>query len=242
MKRYFDSFVLSIVLYITLFGTLVYFLEEIEFSNKCSPVVKESRMLVSLLCVPKQKSIPKDFSEKKLSPRKVQKKKKSQKTVTKTKIKKAIKKKTEPIAKKVFKKQENSKPLTQELHIASMQKIKTDVLLKEKMIQQDRQKQREEEEELRKKQNIFFAKLREAINKNKHYPRTARRRNIQGEVTVKFLLLSNGSVKKIAFVKGHSIFKKSVKSAIEKSFPISVKDALFQFPKEFAITLNYVLR
>jgi protein TonB len=92
------------------------------------------------------------------------------------------------------------------------------------------------------KQKAFYSELRALINKNKTYPNSARRRSIQGDIEMKFSVTSDGNVGDIKRVHGHHIFEASAREAIEKSFPIRVEKELFSYPKEFKITLVYVLK
>lgn len=95
---------------------------------------------------------------------------------------------------------------------------------------------------LQHKQDIFIANLVERINSNKSYPNMARRRAIEGSIEVKFKILSDGDVREIEIVNGKSVFKKSAVQAIDRSFPMKIDSKLFNFPKEFKITIIYVLK
>jgi protein TonB len=92
------------------------------------------------------------------------------------------------------------------------------------------------------KQKAFMLKIRELINANKFYPKSARRRGIEGEVKLKFNILANGCVKSIKMLSGKNIFEKSAVQAVQKSFPIVMNEKLYNFPKEFSITLVYKLK
>jgi protein TonB len=92
------------------------------------------------------------------------------------------------------------------------------------------------------KRNLFIEQMRQAIDKNKIYPNSARRRAIEGEVKMSFTLQADGSVRDIQILLGKSIFEDSAKEAITKSFPLHGEKELFSFPKEFQITLVYTLK
>ncbi len=91
------------------------------------------------------------------------------------------------------------------------------------------------------KKNQFAAKVRQKINRNKKYPKIAKRRGMQGKVKVRFTILRNGNVGNIS-LKGPKVFHKSAKSAIKKSFPISTKNIPISLPKSFNLTLHYQLK
>ena len=68
----------------------------------------------------------------------------------------------------------------------------------------------------------FLNQIRGKIITNKKYPKMALRRHIQGSVTVKFDIDIMGNVKNIRFLNGKTILQKSVKNAIERSFPVNI--------------------
>jgi protein TonB len=92
------------------------------------------------------------------------------------------------------------------------------------------------------RQEMFLATLTKKINSNKYYPKSARRRGIEGEVEVAFQVCSNGNVDNITVISGHKAFKRSAIEAILKSFPIEVENSLFDFPCHFNVTLAYTLK
>lgn len=89
--------------------------------------------------------------------------------------------------------------------------------------------------------NHFLAMVRQRINRNKSYPRIARRRGMQGAVKVHFTILRNGNVGSIR-VSGPKVFHASAKSAVRKAFPISTKHAPMSLPATVNLTLRYQLR
>jgi len=89
--------------------------------------------------------------------------------------------------------------------------------------------------------NRFLATVRRRINQNKSYPRIAKRRGMQGSVRVRFTILSNGHVTNIS-ISGPKVFHRSARRAIEKSFPIRIKNVPFALPKTVNLTLHYQLR
>lgn len=92
-----------------------------------------------------------------------------------------------------------------------------------------------------KQKDLFLSKVRSRINKNKTYPKIAKRRGMQGSVRVSFTILRNGDVGKIS-VSGPKAFHKSAKNAVKRSFPISVQNVPISLPKNVSFTMNYRLR
>ena len=89
--------------------------------------------------------------------------------------------------------------------------------------------------------NQFLANIRAKINKHKSYPRIAKKRGMQGNVKVKFTILSSGKVGNIS-VTGPKVFHKSARNAVKSAFPINAKNAPITLPKSINITLRYQLR
>ena len=92
-----------------------------------------------------------------------------------------------------------------------------------------------------KQKSLFLSKVRSRINKQKKYPKMAKRRGMQGSVRVSFTIMNNGTVSNIR-VNGPKVFHKSAKRAVEKAFPISVKNVPISLPKSVSLNINYRLR
>ncbi|WP_294956448.1 energy transducer TonB [Sulfurovum sp.] len=89
--------------------------------------------------------------------------------------------------------------------------------------------------------NRFLSQVRARINRNKSYPRIAKRRGMQGSVNVHFTILPSGNVGHIA-VTGPKVFHASARKAIERSFPVNTKHIPVSLPKTVNLTLRYQLR
>ena len=89
--------------------------------------------------------------------------------------------------------------------------------------------------------NQFLANIRDKINKHKSYPRIAKKRGMQGNIKVKFTILSSGKVGNIS-VTGPKVFHKSARNAVKSAFPVNAKNAPITLPKSINITLRYQLR
>lgn len=89
--------------------------------------------------------------------------------------------------------------------------------------------------------NRFLSDIRNKIDRNKTYPHIAKRRGMQGSVKVSFTILPNGNVGNIN-VSGPNAFHNSAKEAVQKSFPVSVKNAPISLPQSVSFTMHYRLR
>jgi outer membrane biosynthesis protein TonB len=77
------------------------------------------------------------------------------------------------------------------------------------------------------KKQKYIELIKQAIAKNKKYPKVALRRNIQGDIQVNFIVSKDGLIKEIKIIKGKKVFYKAVKKAIIDSFPIDIDENIF---------------
>jgi protein TonB len=91
------------------------------------------------------------------------------------------------------------------------------------------------------RKNRFLAQIRQKINRNKSYPKIARRRGMQGVVKVRFTILANGNVGHIA-VNGPKVFHRSAQNAVKRAFPVNTANVPISLPKSVNITLRYKLK
>jgi protein TonB len=90
----------------------------------------------------------------------------------------------------------------------------------------------------------YFAMVRLRIEANKSYPRSARRRNIEGRVTVGFVLETDGRATSVKVVKSsrHSILDKAALEAVRRASPFPrPPEHLFHKPIPLRITVAFEL-
>lgn len=89
----------------------------------------------------------------------------------------------------------------------------------------------------------FLASLRSTIQNNLRYPSAARRRGMEGEVTVQFTLLAGGNIGSISILSGESIFHNAAKAAVESASGIVVpKNLTDALPLEINLGLEFNLK
>ncbi len=90
----------------------------------------------------------------------------------------------------------------------------------------------------------FLRNVRANIIANKRYPRIAKRRHIEGDIKVRFNIMKNGQVSNIRFINGKHIFYKSVKKAIEETFPLTIpSNVKNELPiMDVSLTLHFHIR
>jgi protein TonB len=88
----------------------------------------------------------------------------------------------------------------------------------------------------------YHAHLMRHIEEYKHYPRVARKRKIQGDISVMFTLLADGSIKNLAITGKRSALKKATEQAIQNAQPMPKPPGQLSMPMEITFKMNYSLR
>lgn len=88
----------------------------------------------------------------------------------------------------------------------------------------------------------FFASLRSTIQKHLRYPSAARRRGMEGDVDVRFVLESSGTIRNISIREGEEIFHNAAKMAVASASGVKVPETLASnFPTEIDLSLEFRL-
>lgn len=88
----------------------------------------------------------------------------------------------------------------------------------------------------------FFSSLRANIQNQLRYPPAARRRGMEGEVEIRFLLSSDGVINHISVQRGESIFHNAALAAVNAASGIDVPKSLTEsMPMEIELTLEFKL-
>jgi len=236
MNRYIKSFSLAAILYIGIFVSFLYSFEnESTLQNKQIKseelvkftIIQESAPeLIKKVVVKKtkpiiQKVVKKEKTTKKIKPIEKKKKEIIKKIVKKEiikkekQIKKIIPKKSETIVKKQIKKNKstvtNNKKHLEDNH-------------RKKMIQQK-----------------YYSSIKEAINKNKSYPRVAVKRGIEGMVKIKFTISKFGELISFNIIEGKRVFKNSISNAVKNSFPLTPPKGILSSNTQLSLMVNYRL-
>ena len=251
MNRYLLSFIITFILYISLFASYILYFNN-EPTNKTQKVENKRVSFNIIQNTPKKKepiekqSIKKQIVQEKIKPAKAKKIIKEKKVKPKKKIVKKIKKKVikkkkikktnkkvqkhiqKKIAKKVVKKElvkpvKNNKKQCETKNITTKTAQKKPTLVSNKLAKQK-----------------YFSQIKSLINKNKIYPKRAIKRGIQGVVNVEFTINKNGQLVSINNLDGKSIFFKSIKKAISKTFPFAPPKGLFK--KDMVLNLKLVYK
>lgn len=95
------------------------------------------------------------------------------------------------------------------------------------MIQQERQK--------------YLHQLMSHIESFKYYPRVARRRALEGEVKVSFMILGDGHYRQLSLDGRHSTLVKATRLALESAIPLPVPPKEIALSRQIEFTMSYSL-
>ncbi|MEJ2528888.1 MAG: TonB family protein [Gammaproteobacteria bacterium] len=72
-----------------------------------------------------------------------------------------------------------------------------------------------------KQRHAYLSSLIRKIERNKFYPRPARRRNLQGNIRVNVTVLCNGSIAGLSVSGGHKLLQEAAAKAVRKAAPFT---------------------
>ncbi len=250
-KSLFLSLLVHALILLSLFGVYKYAVSPAAF------VEEEKRVCVNLRCIKQQvEETPKKKTErKKVISEKKAKKIPQQKKVTSPKTQKTPKKikKKIPLKKQIKKKEETIKETKSEEKTKTEKRteqkvekkvekiVKNRTVAEENLHRQNRTKKTVEkkvsEEEAYLQENL--TQIAQLIKENLYYPRMARKRGIQGSVTVRFMLLKDATVVQITTISSSSgiLTRAAIKTIAELSgkFPKPKTDIMLSVPIQYSL-------
>ncbi|MFC1536256.1 TonB family protein [Pseudomonadota bacterium] len=102
-----------------------------------------------------------------------------------------------------------------------------DQQLKEGVLQRDRER--------------YLSSVMAHLEKHKWYPKAARRRGIEGEVSVSFMLLPDGSARDVVVEGAPSMLLAAAKEAVEKALPLPTPPANIHCPLACEFRMHFSL-
>jgi len=252
MSRYVTSFFIASFLYAAVISSLLYSsLVDINRTKKPPKakvvkihVIKQSKPVIKPKPIIKPKPKPKPIIKPKPKPKPIIKPKPKPKPIIKPKPK------PKPIIKPKPKPVIRPKPIVKPKPIIEQDRIEPikTIEVPEKIIEVTQEVKEEIKEEKKESRvdieflkKAYFDRVRSEINKHKIYPKRARRRGMQGDVKVCFLISKDGKFLYIKEIKGRKILKKSAIKAIKRSFPLKPENFLFKTDYEITVTIVYRL-
>ena len=88
----------------------------------------------------------------------------------------------------------------------------------------------------------YFSNLLTHIEGYKHYPRSARLRNIEGSINVSFRLFSNGSISGLVTKGGSLLLRRAAKRSVTKALPLPVCPPEIMCPMQVSYAMQFKLR
>ncbi len=94
---------------------------------------------------------------------------------------------------------------------------------------------------LQRERQQYLHKLLSHIESHKFYPRAARRRSIEGDVKVSFMLCGDGHYEKLTIDGGHRALVKAARQALEDSRPLPAPPEDIRVPEKIEFAMVYSL-
>jgi len=88
----------------------------------------------------------------------------------------------------------------------------------------------------------YITEVLNQIEKNKFYPRKARKRNIEGTVMITLAIDNNGQIASMKLSDSHKILRKAAEKAIQKTQPFSKPPPSLVSPKTVSFGMTYRFR
>lgn len=88
----------------------------------------------------------------------------------------------------------------------------------------------------------YLRSLMAHIESHKHYPLAARRRGIEGEVSVSFTLSEGGKAVNVKVAQGHRVLRKAVEDALAAAQPLPPPPAELELPYAISFSVQFHLR
>ncbi len=80
------------------------------------------------------------------------------------------------------------------------------------------------------------------IEGRKYYPRSARRRRVEGTVRVSFVLTRSGRVRDLRVREGHMLLRRAASAAVQGAAPLPPPPAYIQCPLRVDYRMQFELR
>ena len=233
------SLSIHILILLSLFGIYKYAFSSVK------PAEKEKRICVKLTCI-KQKAVveqkqkvqkPKPLHKKIVKKPDIHKKapvKKPKRVKKKVPLKKEIKKEEQKVVEKPVEPIKSVEPAQPQPQPQTEKKTE---VIENKIVANEISQKKMSDEEQYLEDNL--AKIAQLIKENLYYPRMARKRGIQGSVTVRFMLLKDATVIQITTISSSSgiLTRAAIKTIAELSgkFPKPKADLMLTVPIQYSL-------
>lgn len=87
----------------------------------------------------------------------------------------------------------------------------------------------------------YLSKILTIIEGNKYYPRIARRRGVEGNIHVSFMLKDNGYINGLDASGGPLLLRRAAKQAVKKSLPLPTTPTEIEYPMYVSYAMQFKL-
>jgi len=87
----------------------------------------------------------------------------------------------------------------------------------------------------------YLSKILTIIEGNKYYPRIARRRGLEGNILVSFLLKEDGYINGLDTSGGPLLLRRAAKTAVKKSLPLPTTPSDIEYPMHISYAMQFKL-
>lgn len=108
--------------------------------------------------------------------------------------------------------------------------------------QQATQSQQDMEQLQAQRKRDYLGVLLAHIEKHKFYPRTARRRGLEGDVPIRFMMLSDNNIKILQANGSHAVLQQAAKEAVTSALPFPTPPVDLSLPLMLEFSIRYQLR
>jgi protein TonB len=94
---------------------------------------------------------------------------------------------------------------------------------------------------LEQQRNEYLRRLLGHIESHKFYPQAARRRGLEAEVRISFVLLADGQIKNLSVVDGHKLLRGAAQEAVVRALPLPRPPEAVATPLAINFSMAYQL-
>ena len=87
----------------------------------------------------------------------------------------------------------------------------------------------------------YLSKILTIIEGNKYYPQMARRRGLEGNIHVSFLLKEDGYINGLDMSGGPLLLRRAARSAVKKSLPLPTSPTEIEYPMHISYVMQFKL-
>lgn len=95
---------------------------------------------------------------------------------------------------------------------------------------------------LQQQEQRYFAEVMQHIAQFKRYPKSAKRRGIEGNIPISFVIQANGMLSHIHISQGHPRLQKAARKALRQAQPLPIPPQTLEKELHFTLSMQFVLQ